>query len=159
MFEFDLIVTELMVKLGEFCGYSVTLRCQLPNGDLETLISIKSDEDLANLIEEYDRCGSTSKIRVVLSPPASLKQISPPSSADCSPTKRPNRGCQRSLPASFGYPVSPTKRQFKAVDFVSSCYRPSSPPFGYPASGRVCYKPCHVQGNPTSMYCGPLRNY
>ena len=33
--------TELMVKLVEFCGYSVTLRCQLPNGDLDTLISIR----------------------------------------------------------------------------------------------------------------------
>ncbi|KAF2311457.1 hypothetical protein GH714_023193 [Hevea brasiliensis] len=48
--------TELMVKLGEFCGYSVELKCQLPNGNLEMLISIKSDEELALLIEEYDRC-------------------------------------------------------------------------------------------------------
>ena len=28
------VVTELMVKLGEFCGSSVNLRCQLPTDDL-----------------------------------------------------------------------------------------------------------------------------
>ncbi|KAK7847653.1 hypothetical protein CFP56_006283 [Quercus suber] len=41
-----LFVTSLMVKLGEFCGSSVNLRCQLPTGDLETLISITSDDRL-----------------------------------------------------------------------------------------------------------------
>ncbi|KAM1703297.1 hypothetical protein ACFX14_028422 [Malus domestica] len=29
------------------------MRCPLPNGDLETLISVKFDEDLVNIIEEY----------------------------------------------------------------------------------------------------------
>ena len=41
-----LVVTELMVKLGEFCGSSVNLWCQLPIGDLETLILITSDDRL-----------------------------------------------------------------------------------------------------------------
>ncbi|XP_059633672.1 uncharacterized protein LOC132276316 [Cornus florida] len=74
---------ELMVKLGEFCGTSVSLRCQLPTEDLDALVSITSDEDLANLIEEYDRAASppsTLKIRAFLSPPKSTKQISPPPS-------------------------------------------------------------------------------
>ncbi|KAK8576461.1 hypothetical protein V6N13_032383 [Hibiscus sabdariffa] len=65
--------TELMVKLVEFCGFSVTLRCQLPNGDLDSLISIKSDEDLTNIIEVYDEAAlisksAPSKIRAILSP-------------------------------------------------------------------------------------------
>ncbi|XP_075645031.1 pyruvate, phosphate dikinase, chloroplastic-like [Castanea sativa] len=38
--------TELMVKLGEFCGSSVNLQCQLPIGDLETLILITSGDRL-----------------------------------------------------------------------------------------------------------------
>ncbi|XP_031373684.1 uncharacterized protein LOC116188451 isoform X1 [Punica granatum] len=81
---------ELMVKLVEFCGFSVTLRCQLPNGDLETLISVKSDEDLANIIEEYDRSSPNQKIRAVLSPPESLKQVSPShSTVDLSSYKSP----------------------------------------------------------------------
>ncbi|GAB2280513.1 hypothetical protein Dimus_015139 [Dionaea muscipula] len=46
---------ELLVKMGELCGASVSLRCQLPTEDLDALVSLKSDEDLTNLIEEYDR--------------------------------------------------------------------------------------------------------
>ncbi|KAJ8752018.1 hypothetical protein K2173_001044 [Erythroxylum novogranatense] len=75
---------ELMVKLGEFCGYSVELRCQLPDGDLETLISIKSDDELKMLMQEYDVLCPSSKIKSVLSPPKSLKTVSPPSSVDLS---------------------------------------------------------------------------
>ncbi|AED97708.1 putative PB1 domain-containing protein [Arabidopsis thaliana] len=78
--------SELMKKLYEFCGYSVDLRCQLPNGDLETLISVKSEEELAEIVEEYDRiCGA--KIRAVLSPPRSSHKTesSPSSSGDRSP--------------------------------------------------------------------------
>ncbi|KAL5748164.1 hypothetical protein ACOSP7_025200 [Xanthoceras sorbifolium] len=156
---------ELMVKLGEFCGDSVTLRCQLPNGDLETLISIKSDEDLANLIEEYDRAASTSKIRAILSPPTSLKQISPPPSVDFSANRPPfgvvdrGSGSQPSSPPSFGYPLPSTKPSFRAV-YRNSGSPPSSPPYGYAVSG-VSYYPRHVQGNPMSLYSGPLnyKNY
>ncbi|XP_057493454.1 protein PAL OF QUIRKY-like isoform X2 [Actinidia eriantha] len=67
---------ELLVKLGELCGTSVTLRCQLPTEDLDALVSITSDEDLANLMEEYDRA-SAPKIRAFLYPPKSAKIISP----------------------------------------------------------------------------------
>lgn len=80
--------SELLVKLGEMCGTTVlNLRCQLPTEDLDALISITSDEDLANLIEEYDRAagGITSsssttphKIRAFLSNPN--KKLSPTSS-------------------------------------------------------------------------------
>ncbi|KAF3499065.1 hypothetical protein F2Q69_00040083 [Brassica cretica] len=66
---------ELTKKLFEFCGYSVDLRCQLPNGDLETLISVKSDEELANIVELYNRV-SGAKIKAVLSPPRSQKSPS-----------------------------------------------------------------------------------
>uniref|UniRef100_A0A2P2N0R2 PB1 domain-containing protein n=1 Tax=Rhizophora mucronata TaxID=61149 RepID=A0A2P2N0R2_RHIMU len=71
---------ELMMKLGELCGYFVELRCQLPGGDLETLVSVKSDEELAFLFEEYDQSCRGSKIRAVLFPVKLLKTISPPSS-------------------------------------------------------------------------------
>lgn len=65
------------MKLGEMYGASVSLRCQLPTEDLDALVSITSDEDLANLVEEYDRCGSI-KIRAFLSPLKSTKKGSPP---------------------------------------------------------------------------------
>ncbi|KAG6429550.1 hypothetical protein SASPL_107602 [Salvia splendens] len=71
--------SELLVKMGEMCGSSVSLRCQLPADDLDALISITSDEDLTNLIEEYDRSSSL-KIRAFLSAPKSSKKVSPPTS-------------------------------------------------------------------------------
>ncbi|KAI3720345.1 hypothetical protein L6452_21261 [Arctium lappa] len=78
--------SELMVKLGEICGKPVSLRCQLPTEDLDALVSITSDEDLVNLIEEYDRAASLQssslKIRAFLSLP---KKCSPtPSTASAS---------------------------------------------------------------------------
>ncbi|OVA17080.1 Phox/Bem1p [Macleaya cordata] len=84
----DLLFTKLLLKLGELCGSSVSLRCQLTTEDLDALVSITSDEDLANLIEEYDRASkaasSTLKIRAFLSPPKLIKKISPPPSATSS---------------------------------------------------------------------------
>ncbi|KAM5571923.1 protein PAL OF QUIRKY-like [Rosa sericea] len=129
--------SELMVKLAEFCGQSVTLRCQLPDGDLETLITIKSDEDLANLIEEYDRVFPSSrsyKIRAILSPPKSLKQVSPAqsttsTSGDCSPSK--------SLYSDFD---SPPKRYYSPTAVVFQR-----------GTGKVCYYPCHVQRTPCEI--------
>ncbi|XP_010550697.1 PREDICTED: uncharacterized protein LOC104821490 [Tarenaya hassleriana] len=106
---------ELMVKLGEFCGYSVDLKCQLPNGDLETLISVKSDEDLSNIIEEYDRV-SGRKIRAVLSLPRSHKHVSPPPSGNQSP-----------------------KSPFSAV-----ASPPTSPAHGMFLNPRVCLPPADI---------------
>ncbi|KAL7149157.1 hypothetical protein ABFS83_05G021100 [Erythranthe nasuta] len=63
--------TELMAKLVEMCGTTVSLRCQLPMEDLDALISITSDEDLANLVEEYDRAAAAAAAPP--SPPSSLK--------------------------------------------------------------------------------------
>ncbi|XP_062116158.1 protein PAL OF QUIRKY [Humulus lupulus] len=76
---------ELMVKLGEFCGFSPDLKCLLPNGDFETLVTIKSDEELASLLEEYVRVLSHDstrhlKIKAVLLQRQSIKKVSPPPS-------------------------------------------------------------------------------
>ena len=138
IFLFLVVVTELMVKLGEFCGSSVNLRCQLPTGDLETLISITSDEDLANVIEEYDRASSSSmknrplKIRAVLSPPKSLKQISPPQTPPESLRNTPSyRFAPRTYSPQAGYSVGarnchrksyPYSRQVQEYPRVSNIY-------------------------------------
>lgn len=75
-------VTELLSKLEELCASSVThLRCQLPAEDLDALVSITSDEDLANLIEEYDRTSLPQlplKIKVFISPPRFSNKVSTP---------------------------------------------------------------------------------
>ncbi|XP_022736921.1 uncharacterized protein LOC111289839 isoform X2 [Durio zibethinus] len=137
---------ELMVKLVEFCGYSVTLRCQLPNGDLDTLILIKSDEDLTNIIAEYDEAAlmstsAPSKIRAILSPPKSLKQISPPlsntSSVNFSSSKSSDSG-------------SPVKARFRPRSFSPP------PPMAY--SVRACYHSCHPLQNPRVFFNAPCSN-
>lgn len=144
-----------MVKLGELCGSSVTLRCQLPKGDLETLISITSDEDLANIIEEYDRVSSKLphplKIRAILSPPKSLKTVSPSpsslssssSSASLSPSRSPHTSAD-SLP--------------HAVAAYRLLRRNRSPPFGYPISAKACCYNGQFVGSPRFLYCGPHCN-
>lgn len=72
---------ELIVKFWEACGFSVKLKCKLPTEDLDVLVSITGDEDLAAVLEEYDRVSPDVKIRAVLFPIESLKTISPVSSA------------------------------------------------------------------------------
>ncbi|KAJ8563283.1 hypothetical protein K7X08_031735 [Anisodus acutangulus] len=68
--------SELMVKFGELCRSSMRLRCTLPTEDLDVLVSINCDENLANVIEEYDRVSALTnkemKIRALLSPIYSL---------------------------------------------------------------------------------------
>ncbi|KAL1565617.1 hypothetical protein AAHA92_07808 [Salvia divinorum] len=108
--------SELLVKMGEICGSSVSLRCQLPADDLDALISITSDEDLTNLIEIYDAAPSSSKIRAFLSAPKSIKKVSPPPSFGMYSGGVVPRGC----PASGGWP-------FKRI---------TSKPPAYPIIGR-----------------------
>lgn len=45
----------LSSKLSKLCGSNVTLKYQLPNEDLDALISVTTEEDLDNMMEEYDR--------------------------------------------------------------------------------------------------------
>ncbi|XP_072081151.1 RAF-like serine/threonine-protein kinase PRAF [Arachis hypogaea] len=76
-------------SVGALCGSSVTLRCQLPNEDLETLISLTNNEDLTHISKEYDRASSKLphplNIRAVLFRPESSKKVSP---ATSSPLKK-----------------------------------------------------------------------
>ncbi|GKB59939.1 putative PB1 domain-containing protein [Tanacetum coccineum] len=57
---------ELILKLWDECGKSMGLRCKVPSEDLSVLIEVKSDEDLNNVLEEYDGYGDTMKIRAIL---------------------------------------------------------------------------------------------
>ncbi|KAI3688693.1 hypothetical protein L2E82_46459 [Cichorium intybus] len=68
---------ELIFKFWEACGFSVDLKCKLPTEDLDVLVSVTCDEDLAAVVEEYDRVSPDAKIRAVLCPVRSLKTISP----------------------------------------------------------------------------------
>ncbi|CAN8235707.1 unnamed protein product [Cochlearia groenlandica] len=71
---------ELKRKLGEICGITASIRCQLPTDDLDALVTVTSDEDLTNLMEEYDLVAAAPsfKIRAFLSPLKSTAMITPP---------------------------------------------------------------------------------
>eukprot|EP00249_Psilotum_nudum_P024098 c29091_g1_i6 orf=1072-6219(-) len=65
----DIRYTELMYKLTEFYGVALTLKYQLPDEDLDALISVSSDDDLQNMMEEYDKLelgGGYSRLRLFL---------------------------------------------------------------------------------------------
>lgn len=51
-------LSELTAKLSRMFGASVVIKYQLPYEDLDALISVTSDEDLDNMMEEYDRLQS-----------------------------------------------------------------------------------------------------
>lgn len=62
---------ELVAKMVEICGESVAIKYQLPEEDLDALVSVSCSEDLWNLMEEYERIAEnpsegTGKIRVFL---------------------------------------------------------------------------------------------
>ncbi|XP_022865175.1 uncharacterized protein LOC111385044 [Olea europaea var. sylvestris] len=105
---------ELVVKLGEMCGTSsMSLRCQLPTEDLDVLVSITSDEDLANLIEEYDKATAAPpasiKIRAFLSTSKPTKKVSPPHSTASSSSSFSSSSSNDAVsPNSFHSPTAAT---------------------------------------------------
>ncbi|KAK2442947.1 Octicosapeptide/Phox/Bem1p family protein [Trifolium repens] len=151
--------SELMVKLEELCGSSAKLRCQLPNGDMETLISITNDEDLANIINEYERVSlkltHPLKIRAILSQPKSLVKVSSnpssaSSSASLSPSSRSPHTSAESLPYAVAYRIGRHSRSPRA-------------PFGYSfgvknGSAKACCNMGQFGGSPRSLYYGPRCN-
>ncbi|MQL80366.1 hypothetical protein Taro_012825 [Colocasia esculenta] len=60
---------ELMQKTLHICNQNHTIKYQLPGEDLDALISVSSDEDLQNMVEEYcglDKGGGSQRIRIFL---------------------------------------------------------------------------------------------
>jgi len=77
---------DLMEKFDELCGSPMRLKCKLPSEDLDVLVSITCDDDLANVLSEYDRFSLRTrkdvKITAVLFPVKPLQKTSPVSSVD-----------------------------------------------------------------------------
>lgn len=67
----NLSFDELVRRTSEFCNQPHTIKYQLPGEDLDALISVASNEDLQNMIEEYNGLGSddgSSRLRIFLVP-------------------------------------------------------------------------------------------
>ncbi|KAK1413805.1 hypothetical protein QVD17_35588 [Tagetes erecta] len=135
--------SELMMKLCELCGKTVKLRCQLPTEDLDALVCITSDEDLANLIEEYDRtpCLQYVKIRAFLSTPNKCSSTASDSGS----------GSSSSSSSSTGTPATSPKSPFPTVRFPNPCiYTPfvKVPVIYNKSAGKLCCYGGYMNHNP-----------
>ncbi|KAI3867237.1 hypothetical protein MKW98_001671 [Papaver atlanticum] len=147
--------SELMVKLCELCGYSsVSLRCQFPGEDLDALVSIKTDEDLINLLEEYDlaekKSSSPLKIKAFLFPSKSIKKmISPPVS---SPVSSPVTAGKHSPPSSTT--TSPVRGGING--FINPHYQQHlHNQISYSSLVPLGFQNLHPQAVPHGYYCYP----
>ncbi|RZS02105.1 hypothetical protein BHM03_00032083 [Ensete ventricosum] len=71
----DSPLPDILRKMAEACGGPIVLRYQLPDEDLDALISVSTTEDLDNMMEEYDRLAADSpsaKLRVFLFSPSEV---------------------------------------------------------------------------------------
>ncbi|KAL4571924.1 hypothetical protein LXL04_018692 [Taraxacum kok-saghyz] len=62
---------ELVKRTSEYCNQPHTIKYQLPGEDLDALISVSSNEDLQNMIEEYNGLGNldgSQRLRIFLIP-------------------------------------------------------------------------------------------
>ncbi|CAL5185504.1 unnamed protein product [Lathyrus oleraceus] len=76
----DISWEELMNKTLRICSHPHTIKYQLPGEDLDALISVSSDEDLQNMIEEYYELEShegSQKLRIFLVPLGESEETSP----------------------------------------------------------------------------------
>lgn len=70
----DITYSELMFKLTEYYSEALSLKYQLPDMDLDTLLSVSNDEDLTSMMEEYDEIernsaeGKAQRLRLFLFP-------------------------------------------------------------------------------------------
>ncbi|KAF5759102.1 putative PB1 domain-containing protein [Helianthus annuus] len=58
----------LIAKLKALCHTDVSFKYQLPGEDLDALISVTNDDDLAHMMHEHDRLPSPAKLRLFLLP-------------------------------------------------------------------------------------------
>ncbi|XP_078437559.1 uncharacterized protein LOC144708213 isoform X2 [Wolffia australiana] len=73
----DASLHELQAKMSEVNGGSTIIRYQLPDEDLDALVTVSSPEDLENMLEEYDKLTEASpdgsaKLRVFLFCPSEV---------------------------------------------------------------------------------------
>ncbi|KAA8540768.1 hypothetical protein F0562_024313 [Nyssa sinensis] len=153
--EFSPFIARSHSLFVELCGSSMSLKCKLPSEDLDVLVSVTTDEDLANVIDEYDRFSSSTghdlKIRATLFPLKSVKKISPPpsavSSVDFSPSKLPSYAVGRFC--SPPHTVAKTTYRYGSRNYSLAV----GFPVGVQKDGRRMRSyPFCEQGNPMHLY-------
>lgn len=65
----DIMYEELIVKMRELYDGAAVLKYQQPDEDLDALVSVVNDDDVINMMEEYDKVGSSdgfTRLRIFL---------------------------------------------------------------------------------------------
>lgn len=67
----DVSFNEVMQKMADACGQPVVTKYQLPDEDLDALVSVSCPDDLDNMMDEYEKlversCDGSAKLRVFL---------------------------------------------------------------------------------------------
>lgn len=157
--------SDLIKKMTELYGAAVRLRCQLPSEDLDALISIQSDEDLVNIIEEYDRAASplsALKVRAFLSPvkkPSPTTVTTPSSSSSSASSPKSSNSSPKSYISAASLPNSNRLPNAVAVEhFNNRAVKPPIYPLKFaavvPKLPPCAYHACHG-----SMYLVHNGNY
>lgn len=107
------------------------LKCKLPTEDLDVLVSIKSDEELRSVIEEYERVSPESKIRAILLPMKPVKKVSQPSSPV---------SCFDFPSVSKSYVAAACAPRYSTAPPCAAVHRNTTPVVGYPVAARAAAK-------------------
>lgn len=85
---------ELMKKIAGMCNQPYSIKYQLPGEDLDALISVSSDEDMQNMIDEYygiDKPDGSQRLRIFLIP---LVELDAPDTIDGNLTQQSDTNYQ-----------------------------------------------------------------
>ncbi|RAL54481.1 hypothetical protein DM860_001609 [Cuscuta australis] len=160
----NLTYNELVKKTRAICNHPHTIKYLLTGEDLDALISVTSDEDLHNMIEEFHNPGKFSQwLRLFLVHSSDAETLCSYESMAAQPsqfgsTLDHSPRCQRDSPASFHpllnilAPPNPTAHWFNSYQTTSKSYV-QSPPLS-PLKGHLRdLKLCPDSGY-TNVHCG-----
>ncbi|CAM8942593.1 unnamed protein product [Rhodiola kirilowii] len=88
----DISFEQLMLKMANTYGQLVALKYQLPDEDLDALVSVSCPDDLENMMEEYEKLverslDGSARLRVFLFPASELEFLGMPQFEDVSGVK------------------------------------------------------------------------
>lgn len=159
---------ELVKKTYEICNQPHTIKYQLPGEDMDSLISVFSDEDLHNMLEEYqeqERIGGSQRLRLFL---VSVNESESPSSVEARATQ-PNTGDYQYVVSVNGM-LDPSPRKSSSGQSLTSQssqlgnnsdYSPSfcreSPTTAFTMESKDCISPS--SSNLVGLYTRPVPQF
>ncbi|XP_062109076.1 uncharacterized protein LOC133819759 [Humulus lupulus] len=134
---------ELVKKTSAICNQPHTIKYKLPGEDMDSLISVCSDEDLHNLFEEYqeqERNGCSQRLRIFL---VSLNETESPGSAEAR-AMQPTGSDYHQYVIAVNSMLDPSPRKSSSGQSLAS----QSSQFGNNSD----YSPSCCRGSPTAAY-------